>query len=81
MYILWYDYNSTIQNCKENPNFNGLCTISLAAVSHPDLEDGETDPVLVKYKPEKLVSFPGFNDPMPHRTREVCKLFFFCYAT
>lgn len=49
----------------------------MAAVSHPDLEDGETDPVLVKYKPEKLVSFPGFNDPMPHRTREVCKLFFF----
>ncbi|XP_037786595.1 zinc finger CCHC domain-containing protein 8 homolog isoform X10 [Penaeus monodon] len=40
------------------------------SVSHPDLEDGETDPVLVKYKPEKLVSFPGFNDPMPHRTRE-----------
>ncbi|XP_042885273.1 zinc finger CCHC domain-containing protein 8 homolog isoform X3 [Penaeus japonicus] len=40
------------------------------SVLHPDLEDGETDPVLVKYKPEKLVSFPGFNDPMPHRTRE-----------
>lgn len=40
------------------------------SVSHPDLEDGETDPVLVKYKPEKLVSFPGFNDAMPHRTRE-----------
>ncbi|XP_047498063.1 zinc finger CCHC domain-containing protein 8 homolog isoform X4 [Penaeus chinensis] len=40
------------------------------SVTHPDLEDGETDPVLVKYKPEKLVGFPGFNEPMPHRTRE-----------
>lgn len=53
----------------------------MVAVLHPDLEDGETDPVLVKYKPEKLVSFPGFNDPMPHRTREVCNLVYYIHYT
>lgn len=34
-------------------------------VSHPDEEEGEAEPVTVKYKPEKLVRFPGFNDCAP----------------
>ncbi|KAK8391745.1 hypothetical protein O3P69_017341 [Scylla paramamosain] len=34
-------------------------------VSHPDEEEGEAEPLTVKYKPEKLVRFPGFNDNAP----------------
>ncbi|XP_042212398.1 zinc finger CCHC domain-containing protein 8 homolog isoform X3 [Homarus americanus] len=40
------------------------------SVSHPDTEDGEAEPNLVKYKPERLVSFPGFNDPVPQGVRD-----------
>ncbi|XP_071529999.1 zinc finger CCHC domain-containing protein 8 homolog isoform X2 [Panulirus ornatus] len=42
------------------------------SVSHPNTEDGEIEPTSVKYKPERLVSFPGFNDPVPRGVRDEC---------
>jgi len=39
-------------------------------VCHPNEEAGETEPMAVKYKPEKLVSFPGFNAPIPRGFRD-----------
>lgn len=43
-------------------------------MSHPDEEDGEAEPTTVKYKPEKLVSYPGFNDSIPHGVQDVSKI-------
>lgn len=40
------------------------------SVSHPDTEEGEDEPTSIKYKPERLVSFPGFNDPTPRGVRD-----------
>lgn len=42
------------------------------SVSHPDEEEGEAEPLTVKYKPEKLVSFPGFNDSVPRGVLDEC---------
>ncbi|XP_045127669.1 zinc finger CCHC domain-containing protein 8 homolog isoform X1 [Portunus trituberculatus] len=39
-------------------------------VSHPDEEEGEAEPTTVKYKPEKLVCFPGFNDRIPRGLKD-----------
>lgn len=44
------------------------------AVSHPDEEEGEAEPVTVKYKPEKLVCFPGFNEHAPRGVKDVSAL-------
>ena len=43
----------------------------IIGVTHPDEEDGEAEPTTVKYKPEKLVSFPGFNDNIPRGATDV----------
>lgn len=43
-------------------------------MSHPDEEEGEAEPTLVKYKPEKLVGYPGFNDSMPRGVLDVSKM-------
>ncbi|CAL4193532.1 unnamed protein product, partial [Meganyctiphanes norvegica] len=40
------------------------------SVCHPNEEAGEMEPTAVKYKPEKLVSFPGFNAPVPRGFRD-----------
>lgn len=40
------------------------------SVSHPNEESGESEPTNVKYKPEKLVSFPGFNTSIPRGFRD-----------
>lgn len=43
-------------------------------MSHPDEEEGEAEPSTVKYKPEKLVSYPGFNDNIPRGVSDVSKM-------
>lgn len=43
------------------------------SVSHPDTEEGEAEPTRVKYNPDKLVSFPGFNTPVPRGVRDDCR--------
>ncbi|KAK7074155.1 Zinc finger CCHC domain-containing protein 8 [Halocaridina rubra] len=35
------------------------------SVIHPDSEEGETEATLIKYNPDKLVSYPGFNVDRP----------------
>ncbi|KAK4329175.1 hypothetical protein Pmani_000466 [Petrolisthes manimaculis] len=42
------------------------------SVIHPDEEEGETEPTTVRYQPDKLISFPGFNDPLPHGSNDEC---------
>ncbi|KAK3876148.1 hypothetical protein Pcinc_019030 [Petrolisthes cinctipes] len=42
------------------------------SVNHPDEEEGETEPTTVRYQPDKLISFPGFNDPLPHGANDEC---------
>ncbi|XP_053645239.1 zinc finger CCHC domain-containing protein 8 homolog isoform X2 [Cherax quadricarinatus] len=39
------------------------------SVSHPDTEEGE-ESTTVKYKPESLVSYPGFNDSVPRGVKD-----------
>lgn len=46
-------------------------------VSHPDEEEGEAEPTTVKYKPEKLVSYPGFNDNLPRGVLDECQWYNF----
>ncbi|KAL7641863.1 UNVERIFIED_CONTAM: hypothetical protein RMT77_007737 [Armadillidium vulgare] len=42
-------------------------------VSHPDDEEGETDVCLIKYQPEKFISYPGFNVPFPEHIEDECR--------
>ncbi|XP_064120055.1 zinc finger CCHC domain-containing protein 8-like isoform X3 [Macrobrachium nipponense] len=40
------------------------------SVLHPDAEEGELDHTLVKYNPDKLIGFPGFNVDIPKGYRD-----------
>lgn len=40
------------------------------SVLHPDAEEGELEPTLVKYNPDKLIGYPGFNVDIPKGYRD-----------
>ena len=44
---------------------------TFSGVSHPDEEEGEAEPTVVKYNPDKLISFPGFNVDVPRQCYDV----------
>ena len=66
-WIILYENNSCVILYNERISIK---FVFYSAVCQPGGEDGEVSGS-AKYKPEKLVDFPGFNSPLPEGCIEV----------